>query len=55
MKYEVWAIGFESKEPLEFHFDNMGDAIDFASTCVENGHSATVIPLFEEGDLDDGE
>ena len=35
-------------EVFGFHFDILGDAIDFAFTCVENGYRATVIPL-EEG------
>ena len=46
MKYEVRVIG--KTEVLGFHFDTMGDAIDFVCTCVENGYRATVIPL-EEG------
>ena len=45
MKYEV-RVGI--KEVLGFHFDNLGDAVDFVFTCVENGYRATVIPL-EEG------
>ena len=45
MKYEV-RVGI--KEVLGFHFDNLGDAVDFVFTCVENGYRATVISL-EEG------
>ena len=45
MKYEV-RVGI--KEVLGFHFDNLGDAVDFVFICVENGYRATVIPL-EEG------
>ena len=45
MKYEV-RVGIN--EVLAFHFDNLGDAVDFVFTCVENGYRATVIPL-EEG------
>jgi hypothetical protein len=45
MKYEV-RVGIN--EVFAFHFDNLGDAVDFAFTCVENGYRATVIPL-EEG------
>ena len=45
MKYEV-RVGIN--EVLVFHFENLGDAVDFAFTCVENGYRATVIPL-EEG------
>ena len=50
MKYEV-RVGI--KEVLGFHFDNLGDAVDFVFTCVENGYRATVIPM--EGEVDDGE
>ena len=50
MKYEV-RVGIN--EVLAFHFDNLGDAVDFVFTCVENGYRATVIPM--EGELDDGE
>ena len=45
MKYEL-RVGIN--EVLGFHFDNLGDAVDFVFTCVENGYRATVIPL-EEG------
>ena len=45
MKYEV-RVGIN--EVLGFHFDNLGDAVDFVVTCVENGYRTTVIPL-EEG------
>lgn len=50
MKYEV-RVGIN--EVLAFHFDNLGDAVDFVFTCVENGYRATVIPM--EGEVDDGE
>ncbi len=46
MKYEVRVIG--KSEVLGFHFDNMGEAIDFVCICVENGYRVTAIP-FEEG------
>lgn len=42
MKYEV-RIG--TTEVLGFHFDNLGDAVDFVFTCVENGYNATIIPM----------
>lgn len=50
MKYEV-RVG--KTEIFKLHFDNMGDAIDFVCTCVENGYRATVVPM--EGEVDDGE
>ena len=50
MKYEV-RVGIN--EVLAFHFDNLGDAVDFVFTCVENGYRATVVPM--EGEVDDGE
>lgn len=50
MKYEV-RVGIN--EVLAFHFDNLGDAVDFLFTCVENEYRATVVPM--KGDVDDGE
>ena len=45
VKYEV-RIG--TTEVFGFHFDILGDAIDFAFTCVENGYKTTIIPLESE-------
>ena len=47
MKYTV-RIGISQE--MSFCFDCLGDAIDFASVCVENGYRATIIPLEVEDD-----
>ena len=45
VKYEV-RIG--TTEVFGFHFDILGDAIDFTFICVENGYKTTIIPLENE-------
>ena len=45
MKYIV-KIGIT--ETMNFVFDCIGDAMDFAITCVENGYRATIIPMESE-------
>lgn len=50
MKYEV-RVGIN--EVFAFYFDNLGDAVDFVFTCVENCYRETVIPM--KGEVDDGE
>lgn len=47
MLYRVF-IGLT--EQLIFTFDNIGDAIDFTATCLENGYRATVVPVIKEDD-----
>lgn len=45
MKYivKIWIT-----ETMSFVFDCIGDAMDFAITCVENGYRATIIPMESE-------
>lgn len=45
MKYVV-KIGVSQE--IKFVFDNMGDALDFISTCLSNGYRATVVPVGED-------
>ena len=30
---------------MEFHFDCIGDALDFAATCLDNGYRVEIIPI----------
>ena len=45
MKYVV-KIGVSQE--IKFVFENMGDTLDFISTCLSNGYRATVVPVGEE-------
>lgn len=47
VRYEV-RIGLTQQ--MEFSFDCMGDALDFAATCLENGYRVVVIPLEDNED-----
>lgn len=47
MRYEV-RIGLTQQ--MEFNFDCMGDALDFAATCLDNGYRVVVIPLEDNED-----
>ena len=40
--YEV-QVGIENR--LGFHFDCIGDAVDFAATCLDNGYRIEIIPI----------
>ena len=47
MKYFV-KIGLS--EAMNFVFDTVGDALDFAAICLGNGYRCTIIPVDgEEG------
>ena len=45
MKYVVKIV---VSQEIKFVFDNMGDALDFISTCLTNGYRATVVPVGED-------
>lgn len=47
VRYEV-RIGLTQQ--MEFNFECMGDALDFAATCLENGYRVVVIPLEDNED-----
>ena len=47
VRYEV-RIGLT--EQMIFNFECMGDALDFAATCLDNGYRVVVIPLEDTED-----
>lgn len=47
VRYEV-RIGLTQQ--MGFNFDCMGDALDFAATCLNNGYRVIVIPLEDTED-----
>ena len=38
---------------VQFGFNEMSDALDFASTCAECGDKGTIITIFEDEDEED--
>ena len=35
---------------MEFTLDTIGDALDFASTCLDNGYRVTIVAIGDEED-----
>ncbi len=48
VRYEV-RVGMS--QLMKFNFDCMGDALDFAATCLDNGYRVVVIPLEDEDEI----
>ena len=38
----IFTVKVGISQVMEFHFDCMGDALDFVAICIKNGYRATV-------------
>ena len=38
----IFTVKVGISQVMEFHFDRMGDALDFVAICLKNGYRATI-------------